>query len=124
VADKRHGEVDELTAGDPVIPGKRSGILATELQRHPVPALDKVLSFDDDQEAVYRQSPPLVIIGSAGCGKTALTPEKMQDASGHILYVTRSPFLVQNGRDHFPQRVTQPPAGLDAAVLALATVAC
>ncbi len=61
--------------------------------------LDKVLSFDEDQEAVYKQSPPLVIIGSAGSGKTALTLEKMKDASGDILYVTRSPFLVQNARD-------------------------
>lgn len=61
--------------------------------------LNKVLSFDEDQETVYRQSPPLVIIGSAGSGKTALTLEKMKDASGDILYVTRSPFLVQNARD-------------------------
>jgi len=60
--------------------------------------LDKVLSFDEDQEAVYRQSPPLVIIGSAGSGKTALTLEKMKDARGDILYVTRSPFLAQNAR--------------------------
>jgi hypothetical protein len=35
--------------------------------------LDKVLSFDEDQEAMCRQAPPLVIIGSAGSGKTALT---------------------------------------------------
>jgi hypothetical protein len=61
--------------------------------------LDKVLSFDEDQEAVYRQPPPLVIIGSAGSGKTALTLEKMKDSSGDILYVTRSPFLVQNARE-------------------------
>ncbi len=61
--------------------------------------LDKVLSFDEDQDSVYRQSPPLVIIGSAGSGKTALTLEKMKDASGDILYVTRSPFLVSNARD-------------------------
>lgn len=60
--------------------------------------LDKVLSFDDDQEVIYRQHPPLVIIGSAGSGKTALTLEKMKDAGGDILYVTRSPFLVQNAR--------------------------
>ena len=60
--------------------------------------LDKVLSFDEDQETVYRQSPPLVIIGSAGSGKTALTLEKMKDAHGDILYVTRSPFLAQNAR--------------------------
>ncbi len=61
--------------------------------------LDKVLSFDEDQERVYGQSPPLVIIGSAGSGKTALTLEKMKDVSGDILYVTRSSFLVQNARD-------------------------
>ena len=61
--------------------------------------LDKVLSFDDDQEHIYQQPPPLVIIGSAGSGKTALTLEKMKDAAGDVLYVTRSPFLVQNARD-------------------------
>lgn len=61
--------------------------------------LDKVLSFDDDQELVYRQPPPLVIIGSAGSGKTALTLEKMKDATGDILYVTRSSFLAQNARE-------------------------
>ena len=61
--------------------------------------LDKVLSFDEDQEAVYRQPPPLIVIGSAGSGKTALTLEKMKDVTGDILYVTRSSFLVQNARD-------------------------
>ena len=61
--------------------------------------LDKVLSFDQEQEQVYQQAPPLVIIGSAGSGKTALTLEKMKNAGGDVLYVTRSPFLVQNARD-------------------------
>ena len=61
--------------------------------------LDKILSFDDDQEAIYQQPPPLIVIGSAGSGKTALTLEKMKDAVGDVLYVTRSPFLVQNARD-------------------------
>ena len=61
--------------------------------------LDKVLSFDDDQEAVYRQAAPLVVIGSAGSGKTALTLEKLKDARGDVLYVTRSPYLAQNARD-------------------------
>jgi hypothetical protein len=67
-------------------------------KHHRFHLLDKVLSFDDDQEAVYHHPPPLVIIGSAGSGKTALTLEKMKDARGDILYVTRSPFLVQNAR--------------------------
>ncbi len=61
--------------------------------------LDKVLSFDEDQEAIYGQRPPLIVIGSAGSGKTALTLEKMKDAVGDILYVTRSPFLAQNAHD-------------------------
>jgi hypothetical protein len=38
--------------------------------------LDKALSFDEAQEALYRLPPPLVIVGSAGSGKTALTLEK------------------------------------------------
>lgn len=61
--------------------------------------LDKVLSFDEHQEAIYRQAPPLVIIGSAGSGKTALTLEKLKDAKGDVLYVTRSAFLAQNARE-------------------------
>ena len=59
----------------------------------------RFLSFDDDQEAIYRQPPPLVIIGSAGSGKTALTLEKLKDARGDCLDATRSPFLAQNARD-------------------------
>ena len=38
------------------------------------------------------------MIGSAGSGKTALTLEKMKDAPGEVLYVTRSPYLVHNSR--------------------------
>lgn len=61
--------------------------------------LDKVLSFDDEQDSIFHQTPPLVIIGSAGSGKTALTLEKMKQVSGDILYVTRSAFLVENARN-------------------------
>ncbi len=61
--------------------------------------LDKVISFDDVQQAVYALQPPLIVIGSAGSGKTALTLEKMKDAPGEVLYVTRSPYLVHNSRN-------------------------
>ena len=61
--------------------------------------LNKVLSFDDAQQAVYTLPPPLIVIGSAGSGKTALTLEKMKDAPGEVLYVTRSPYLVHNSRN-------------------------
>src|SRR5215471_7469804 len=60
--------------------------------------LNKVISFDDAQQAVYTLPPPCIVIGSAGSGKTALTLEKMKAALGEVLYVTRSPYLVHNAR--------------------------
>jgi hypothetical protein len=61
--------------------------------------LDKIISFDEIQSGIYSLQPPLIIIGSAGSGKTALTLEKMKEAVGDVLYVTRSPYLVHNSRD-------------------------
>jgi hypothetical protein len=61
--------------------------------------LDKALSFDEAQEALYRLPSPLVIVGSAGSGKTALTLEKVKLAAGDVLYVTRSAFLARHARD-------------------------
>jgi hypothetical protein len=61
--------------------------------------LDKVLSFDEIQEEIFRLAPPLIIIGSAGSGKTALMIEKLKILSGKALYVTLSPFLVENARN-------------------------
>ena len=66
--------------------------------------LDKIISFDESQESIYRLPPPLVIIGSAGSGKTALTLEKMKQATGDVLYVSLSPFLVQNARNLYYAR--------------------
>jgi hypothetical protein len=61
--------------------------------------LDKPISFDDAQEAVYRLPPPLIVIGGAGSGKTALTLEKLKHAEGEVLYVTQSAYLAQAARD-------------------------
>ena len=58
--------------------------------------LDKVLSFDDAQQEIYLTPAPVVIIGSAGSGKTALMLEKMKQGIGDVLYVSHSPYLVQN----------------------------
>ena len=67
--------------------------------RSAIQYLDKPLSFDDVQEAVYRSPAPLVLVGGAGSGKTALTLEKMKAADGQVLYVTMSAFLAQGARD-------------------------
>lgn len=60
--------------------------------------LDKIISFDAVQEDIFHLNPPLIIIGSAGSGKTMLTLEKMKAYPGDVLYVTGSPYLVQNAR--------------------------
>ena len=67
--------------------------------RREVHLLDKVISFDDAQEAIYRLPPPLIVVGSAGSGKTVLTLEKMKHAEGEVLYVTHSAYLAQSARD-------------------------
>lgn len=61
--------------------------------------LDKVISFDEEQAAIYEARLPIILIGSAGSGKTALTLEKMKQTTGDVLYITHSPYLVQNSRN-------------------------
>ena len=63
--------------------------------------LDKAISFDDDQHQVFALPAPLIVIGSAGSGKTVLTLEKMKQATGSVLYVTHSPFLVDRSRETY-----------------------
>ncbi|MCW5321512.1 hypothetical protein D5039_10230 [Verminephrobacter aporrectodeae subsp. tuberculatae] len=60
--------------------------------------LDKPIVFDDAQEAVRRLPPPVVVVGSAGSGKTAVTLTKLREAEGHVLYVTQSAYLAQSAR--------------------------
>ena len=60
--------------------------------------LDKPISFDDTQTAIFEAALPLIVIGPAGSGKTALTLEKLKTVPGHGLYLTRSSYLVENAR--------------------------
>ena len=60
--------------------------------------LDKIISWDDEQHEIYTLPTPLVIVGSAGSGKTALTLEKMKHLRGNIAYVSLSPYLVENSQ--------------------------
>lgn len=67
-------------------------------ERGEIHVLDKVLSFDDAQQAVYDAPAPLILVGSASSGKTALTLEKLRLARGRVLYVTQSAFLAQSAQ--------------------------
>lgn len=60
--------------------------------------LDKPIVFDDAQEAVRRLPAPVVVVGSAGSGKTAVTLAKLREAEGRVLYVTLSSYLAQSAR--------------------------
>ena len=60
--------------------------------------LDKALSFDDAQQRVYATPLPLVLIGAAGSGKTALALERIKAIEGEVLYATLSAYLAENAR--------------------------
>ncbi len=60
--------------------------------------LDKPIVFDDAQDEAYRHPLPLVVIGSAGSGKTAVTLARLREVEGRVLYVTLSPYLAQSAR--------------------------
>jgi len=61
--------------------------------------LDKIISFDPEQQKTYQANFPLIIIGPAGSGKTVLTLEKMKSYQGDGIYVTLSPYLSENARN-------------------------
>ena len=58
--------------------------------------LNKFISFDNIQNSIYSLYPPLIIVGSAGSGKTALVLEKLKDLPGEIAFISLSSFLVEN----------------------------
>jgi hypothetical protein len=60
--------------------------------------LDKPIVFDDAQDSAYRHPAPMVVIGAAGSGKTAVTLARLREAEGRVLYVTLSVYLAQSAR--------------------------
>lgn len=60
--------------------------------------LDKPIVFDDDQDRAVHHPAPLVLIGSAGSGKTAVTVARLRETEGQVLYVTHSAYLAQSAR--------------------------
>ncbi|MBV9949589.1 MAG: hypothetical protein JOZ69_22295 [Myxococcales bacterium] len=57
--------------------------------------LDKPICFDDRQEELYRLPAPIILVGCAGSGKTALTLTRLRTMRGEVLYVTHSAFLAE-----------------------------
>ena len=80
----------------------------------PLHFLDKFISFDDDQNSILHLPAPLIIIGSAGSGKTALTLERLKMLKGNIAYISLSPFLVENAQSlYYAQHYENERQGVD-----------
>ncbi|HCN67816.1 MAG TPA: hypothetical protein DIT03_05990, partial [Candidatus Accumulibacter sp.] len=94
IDESRVADIDAATAI-----GEAEPLRYLHPERTTIHLLDKPISFDDAQEAIYRQPAPLIVVGSAGSGKTALTLEKLKHAEGEVLYVTHSSYLAQSARD-------------------------
>ncbi|HJS92139.1 MAG TPA: UvrD-helicase domain-containing protein [Steroidobacteraceae bacterium] len=94
--------IDEARIADAEAAQARAAALPVRYlheERPVVHFLDRPLSFDDAQDAIYRMTPPLIIVGGAGSGKTALALEKLKSSTGEVLYLTQSAYLARHARD-------------------------
>ena len=71
-------------------------MLVSKPSQQRVHCLDKFIVFDDTQSSILQYPLPLIVIGSAGSGKTSVTLEKLKSLTGDILYVSLSSYLVQH----------------------------
>jgi len=58
--------------------------------------IEKFISFSEEQESALTTEPPLLLIGSAGSGKTSVVIEKLRTLEGRVLYASLSTYLVEN----------------------------
>lgn len=91
-------EVDEGRIDAPVEPPAESPMRYLHPTRTTFALLDKPLSFDDAQASVLDHRAPLVLVGSAGSGKTALLLSHLRRVAGRVAYVTESGWLAQSAR--------------------------
>jgi hypothetical protein len=116
----RGARVDEAALPEPAAPDDAAVREATAHVRYLHPSrrefhlLDKPISFDDRQAELYGLPPPLVLVGCAGSGKTALTLTKLRELPGDVLYVTQSPYLAESAAGlYFAQGYENPGQNVD-----------
>jgi hypothetical protein len=93
------GKVEVVSSPDNVCADGAANLVYVNSRLRHFHVLDKIISFDDAQNEVFALRPPIILIGSAGSGKTVLTLEKLKQLAGDILYVTLSPYLAENARN-------------------------
>lgn len=67
-------------------------------ENRPVRLLDKWIIFDDEQDDIMQYPLPLILVGSAGSGKTSVTLEKLKTLTGNCLYISLSSYLVNHAQ--------------------------
>ncbi len=92
-------KLDAITTVDTLVDDAIPSLGYLNPRLRPVHLLDKIISFDEAQDDAFMLRPPLILIGSAGSGKTVLVLEKLKQLTGNILYVTLSPYLSENARN-------------------------
>ncbi len=63
---------------------------------------DKFVSFSESQKSVLHAQTPIIVVGSAGSGKTSVLIEKLQqlEKSGKkVIYISFSKYLVENSQE-------------------------
>ena len=92
----RLDEATELEAGEQTPASVVDGpVRYLDPRRTEFHMLDKPISFDDRQSELFDLPLPMVLVGCAGSGKTALTLTKLRGLEGQVLYVTHSAFLAE-----------------------------
>lgn len=96
----RGAEIQETHVAHPdeIIPLEQDTLRFLSQGDTKVHCLNRFIVFDDIQNNIFNYGLPLILIGSAGSGKTSLTLEKMKTMAGDLLYVTLSPYLTHNAR--------------------------
>jgi hypothetical protein len=70
-------------------------------KNHNVHLLNKFIVFDEQQEDILNCSLPIILIGSAGSGKTSVSLTKLRQIEGKILYISLSNYLVSNAQKSY-----------------------
>ena len=96
----RGAEIQEIHINHPddLIPLEQDTLRFLGHGKKKVHFLNRFMMFDEIQDQIFNYGLPLILIGSAGSGKTSLTLEKMKTMTGDVLYVTLSRYLTHNAR--------------------------
>ena len=91
---------EEDILSDPIIEGDQESLNILS-KDNKVYLLNKFIIFDEQQQDILNCSLPIILIGSAGSGKTSVSLTKLRQLEGKILYISLSNYLVSNAQKSY-----------------------